>query len=99
MLITKKMLLAIGLIAALVGGGLGALITNSSQKTEAANDSYQNTQAANTGTAAERNLGNPSQFNTAPNRLRIAKVSKKAITLARRQPWARARPVTRPAAM
>lgn len=67
MLITKKMLLAIALIAALVGGGLGALITNSSQKTEAANDSYQNTQdtrAANTGTAAERDLGNPSQFNT-----------------------------------
>ena len=64
MLITKKMLLAIGLIAALVGGGLGALITNSSQKTEAANDSYQNTQAANTGTAAERGLGNPEQFNT-----------------------------------
>src|SRR5687767_5785419 len=64
MLITKKMLLAIGLIAALVGGGLGALITNSSQKTEAANDSYQNTQAANTGTAAERNLGDASQFST-----------------------------------
>ena len=63
MLITKKMLLAIGLIAALVGGGVGAMITNSSQRTEAAND-YQNTQAANTGTAAERNLGNPSQFNT-----------------------------------
>lgn len=64
MLITKKMLLAIALIAALVGGGLGALITNSSQRTEAANDGYQNTQAANTGTAAERDLGNPSQFNT-----------------------------------
>ncbi|MGQ0761436.1 MAG: hypothetical protein ACT4OT_05395 [Acidobacteriota bacterium] len=68
MLITKKMLLAIALIAALVGGGLGALITNSSQSTEAANDGYQNVQdsrAANTGTAAERELGNPSQFNTA----------------------------------
>lgn len=65
MLITKKMLLAIGLIAALVGGGIGALITNSSQKTEAANDSYQNTQAANTdNTAAQRDLGNPSQFST-----------------------------------
>ena len=64
MLITKKMLLAIGLIAALVGGGLGALITNSSQRTEAANDSYQNTQAANTGTTAEREVGNPSQFSS-----------------------------------
>ena len=65
MLITKKMLLALGLIAALVGGGIGALVTNSSQKTEAANDSYQNTQAANTGTTADqREVGNPSQFNT-----------------------------------
>jgi hypothetical protein len=65
MLITKKMLMAIALIAALVGGGLGALITNSSQGTAAANDSYQNTQAANTANAAEqRDLGNPEQFNT-----------------------------------
>lgn len=62
MLITKKMLLAIGLIAALVGGGIGALVTNSSQKTEAANDSYQNTQAANTG--ATKEVGNPSQFSS-----------------------------------
>jgi hypothetical protein len=69
MLITKKMLLALGLIAALVGGGIGALVTNSSQKTEAANDSYQNTQAANTGTAAERDLGNPEQFNTSAEQL------------------------------
>ena len=64
MLITKKMLLAIGLIAALVGGGLGALITNSSQRTEAANDSYQNTQPATANAADQRDLGNPSQFNT-----------------------------------
>lgn len=64
MLITKKMLLAIGLIAALVGGGLGALITNSSQRTEAANDSYQNTKAATTNAAERRDLGNPEQFNT-----------------------------------
>ena len=65
MLITKKMLLALGLIAALVGGGIGALVTNSSQKTEAANDSYQTAQAANTGTTADqREVGNPSQFNS-----------------------------------
>jgi hypothetical protein len=64
MLITKKMLLAIGLIAALVGGGIGALVTTSSQRTQAANDSYQSTQAANSGITSERNLGNPSQFNT-----------------------------------
>jgi len=69
MLITKKMLLALGLIAALVGGGIGALVTNSSQKTEAANDSYQNTQAATPGTTAERDLGNASQFNTAPEQV------------------------------
>ncbi len=69
MLITKKMLLALGLVAALVGGGLGALITNSSQKTEAANDGYQNTQAAKTGTTAERDLGNASQFTTAPEQV------------------------------
>lgn len=64
MLITKKMLLALGLIAALVGGGIGALVTNSSQRTEAANDSYQNTQAANTGATAQPEVGNPSQFSS-----------------------------------
>jgi len=64
MLITKKMLLAIALIAALVGGGLGALITNSSQRAEAANDSYQNNQAANTANAEQRDQGNPEQFST-----------------------------------
>lgn len=64
MLITKKMLLAIALIAALVGGGLGALITNSSQRTEAANDSYPNTQVATANAAERRELGNPEQFNT-----------------------------------
>ena len=65
MLITKKMLLALGLIAALVGGGLGALITNSSQRTEAANDTYQNTQAPTANTAEQRaDVGNPEQFNT-----------------------------------
>ena len=63
MLITKKMLLALGLIAALVGGGIGALITNSSQKTEAANDSYQTPQAATT-SADQREVGNPAQFSS-----------------------------------
>ena len=64
MLITKKMLLAIALIAALVGGGLGALITNSSQRTEAANDSDPNTRVATANAAEQRDLGNPEQFNT-----------------------------------
>src|SRR5687767_14369508 len=54
MLISQKLLLAGAAMAALVGGGLGALTTNSSQRTEAANDRYQNAQAANTGPAAER---------------------------------------------
>lgn len=63
MLITKKMLLAIALIAALVGGGLGALITNSSQRPEAANDNYQTTQAA-TNPADQREVGNPAQFSS-----------------------------------
>jgi hypothetical protein len=43
MLITKKMLLAVTLVAALVGGGLGSLITHSANRTEAANDNYQTT--------------------------------------------------------
>ncbi|HXT61984.1 MAG TPA: hypothetical protein VN696_03010 [Pyrinomonadaceae bacterium] len=47
MLITKKMLLAVTLVAAIVGGGLGSLITHSATKTEAANDNYQTTPAAN----------------------------------------------------
>jgi len=41
MLITKKMLLALTLVAALVGGGIGSLITHSANRTEAANDNYQ----------------------------------------------------------
>lgn len=65
MLITKKMLLALGLIAALVGGGLGALITNSAQRTEAANDSYQTTQPVTASNVSDqREAGNPAQFNT-----------------------------------
>ena len=64
MLITRKMLLALTLIAALVGGGLGALITNSSQNTEAANDNYQTTQAATAAKDAQQDVGNASQFNS-----------------------------------
>ncbi|HEY8205451.1 MAG TPA: hypothetical protein VIF81_12035 [Pyrinomonadaceae bacterium] len=43
MLITKKMLLALTLVAALVGGGIGSLITHSANRTEAANENYQTT--------------------------------------------------------
>lgn len=69
MLITKKMLLALTLIAALVGGGLGALITNSSQRSEAANDNYQTSQAATTTNAAAQEIGNPQQFSTSAEQI------------------------------
>jgi hypothetical protein len=66
MLITKKMLLAVTLIAALVGGGLGSLIT-ASQRTEAAYDdsNQRNAQLASTTTTdAAEQAGNPQQFNS-----------------------------------
>lgn len=44
MLITKKMLLALTLIGALVGAGIGTLVTRSTQSTSAATTSYNNTQ-------------------------------------------------------
>ena len=49
MLITKKMLLALTLIGALVGAGVGALVTRSasSDNVRAANASYDTTQTAN----------------------------------------------------
>lgn len=43
MLVTKKMLLALTLIGALVGAGIGALATRSTQTTSAANSGYDNT--------------------------------------------------------
>lgn len=46
MLVTKKMLLALSLIGALVGAGIGALATRSTQGTSAANTSYETAQAA-----------------------------------------------------
>jgi hypothetical protein len=62
MLITKKMLLAVTLVAALVGGGLGSLITHAS-RTEAANDNYQTTaNAAPTTTAEQQEAANASKF-------------------------------------
>jgi len=42
MLVTKKMLLALTLIGALVGAGIGALATRSAQTTSAANTGYDN---------------------------------------------------------
>ena len=62
MLITKKMLLAVTLVAALVGGGLGSLITHSANRTEAANDNYQTANAAPTTTAEQQEAANASKF-------------------------------------
>ena len=63
MLITKKMLLAVTLVAALVGGGLGSLITHSANRTEAANDNYQTTaNAAPTTTAEQQEAANAAKF-------------------------------------
>src|SRR5437867_809851 len=66
MLITKKMLLALTLVGALAGAGIGALITHSAQNTSAANDNYANTQAANTtaNTPEQQESARESQFST-----------------------------------
>jgi len=63
MLITKKMLLAVTLVAALVGGGLGSLITHSA-KTEAANDNYQTTANAAPVTSTDQEAANAAKFGT-----------------------------------
>ena len=64
MLITKKMLLAVTLVAALVGGGLGSLITHAS-RSEAANDNYQTSaNAAPTTTAEQQETANAAKFSS-----------------------------------
>ena len=76
MLITKKMLLALTLVGALVGAGIGALVTHSAENSRAANTSYDTTQPANTTDASYRTdanyktpeqlaANNGSQFRTA----------------------------------
>jgi hypothetical protein len=69
MLVTKKMLLALTLVGAIVGAGIGSLATRSSQSTAAANTSYDTARAAtidNDKTAAEQiAANNSSQFRTA----------------------------------
>ena len=47
MLVTKKMLLALTLIGAVVGAGIGSLITRSAASNTAANTSYDNPQTTN----------------------------------------------------
>jgi len=47
MLVTKKMLLALTLVGALVGAGIGSLITHSAASSTPANTSYENAQTTN----------------------------------------------------
>jgi hypothetical protein len=47
MLITKKMLLALTIMGALLGAGIGALVTHSSENTKAASSSYETPQSTN----------------------------------------------------
>jgi hypothetical protein len=66
MLVTKKMLLALTLVGALVGAGIGSLITHSAASNSAANTSYDNAQTANPNAtysqAAYRNDKTPDQI-------------------------------------
>src|SRR2546423_426370 len=66
MLITKKMLIGLALVVALVGAGIGSLITHSAQNTEAANSSYQTvpTTNAETKTPEQLEAANSTQFAT-----------------------------------
>jgi len=66
MLVTKKMLLALTLVGALVGAGIGALATRSTQSTSAANTDYDTTKPI---TETERTpeqiaANNSSQYST-----------------------------------
>ncbi len=58
MLVTKKMLLALTLVGAIVGAGIGSLATRSSQTTATANTNYDTTKPATT------DFKSPSDYNT-----------------------------------
>ena len=66
MLITKKMLIALTLVGALAGAGIGALITHSAQNVRAADDNYANSQTATTtaNTPDQQEAARESQFST-----------------------------------
>src|ERR1041384_2867610 len=68
MLVTKKMLIALTLVGALVGAGLGALVTHSSQGTSAAttDTGYEATQTARADTRTPEQIAatNTAQFAT-----------------------------------
>ena len=62
MLVTKKMLMALTLIGALLGAGVGALVTRTSQNTSAANSTYDNPATTNDRTQ-------PVSYNKTPEQL------------------------------
>lgn len=66
MLVTKKMLLALTLVGALVGTGIGALMMRSTQTTSAANTTAENTQpiSYNQRTPEQIAANNSTQFST-----------------------------------
>ncbi len=66
MLVTKKMLLALTLVGALVGTGIGALMARSTQATSAANTTAENTQpiSYNDRTPEQIAANNSTQFST-----------------------------------
>ena len=71
MLITKKMLLALTLVGALIGAGIGSLITQSASSS-AANDSYATTQPATTATATspeQIEAANANRFSTSAEQI------------------------------
>ena len=66
MLVTKKMLLALTLVGALIGGGIGALATRTTQSTSAANTNYDTTKPItdNARTPEQIAANNSSQYST-----------------------------------
>ena len=66
MLVTKKMLLALTLVGALVGAGIGTLATRTTQSTSAASTNYDTTKPVtdNERTAEQIAANNSSQYST-----------------------------------
>jgi hypothetical protein len=66
MLITKKMLIALTLVGALLGAGIGSLVTHSATSTQAANDKYATVPASNATTNSPDRIetANASLFST-----------------------------------
>ena len=66
MIVTKKMLLVLTLVGALVGAGIGSLITHSAASNNAANASYDNPKTANPAEKTPEQIAaeNSSQFKT-----------------------------------